>query len=69
MINHDGKEFFFKECIYVCLSHYAVEHKLIHHCKSTMLQLKIDLKMQPYVEPQYVMFIGRTDAEAEAPIF
>ena len=23
--------------------------------------------MQSYVEPQYVMFIGRTDAEAEAP--
>ena len=33
-----------------------------------MLQLKIDLKMQSYVEPQYVMFIGRTDAEAETPI-
>ena len=64
-----GKNFFFKECIYVCLSHYAVEHKLIQHCKSTMLQLKIDLKMQPYVESQYVMFIGRIDAEAEAPVF
>ena len=25
--------------------------------------------MQSYVEPQHVMFIGRTDAEAEAPIF
>ena len=25
--------------------------------------------MQPYVESQYVMFIGRIDAEAEAPIF
>ena len=34
-----------------------------------MLQLKIDLKMQPYVESQYVMFIGRIDAEAEAPVF
>ena len=70
MINHDGKRVFFKkECIYVCLSHFAIEQKLIHHCESTMLPLKIDFKMQSYVEPQHVMFIGRTDTEAEAPIF
>ena len=38
MINHNGKEYFKKNGIYICvkLSHFAVQQKLAQHCKSTM---------------------------------
>ena len=42
MINHKGKEYFKKECIYIYvyikLNHFAVQQKLTQHCKSAILQ-------------------------------
>ena len=37
-IHHNGKEYFKKNGIYICvkLSHFAVQQKLAQHCKSTM---------------------------------
>ena len=36
-LNHNGKEYE-KECIYIYLSHLAVQQKLTQHCKSATLQ-------------------------------
>jgi len=65
-------------CIYIYLNHCALHLKLKQHCKSTILQLKINSKAYNLgsketkpVNPkgnQPWIFIGRTDAEAEAPI-
>ena len=39
VINHNGKEYEEYIYIYICImSHFAVQQKLIQHCKSTLLQ-------------------------------
>ena len=40
MINHNGKEYENKECVYIYITDFAVQQKLTQHCKSTILQQK-----------------------------
>ena len=40
MRNHNGKEFFKKEYIYISLNYFALQQKLTQHCESTILQFK-----------------------------
>ena len=69
MINNNGKEYE-KECVYIyiyILNHFAIQHKLTQHCKSTKLQLKILIKTKAVTrdkEEHYIMIKGSFQEEA-----